>query len=288
VPDADGARETGTILDRIVADRRERLVEDKAARPEASFADLVAALPGSAVDFAARLRDGRMAAPAGARLRLIAEIKRASPSKGVFDPHIDAEAQALRYAAAGASAVSVLTEPTFFSGSIRDLRAARGAFAGDPDRPALLRKDFIFDPYQVREARAFGADALLLIVALLEPRALRELMALARDEGIEPLIEVHDESELALALDAQARVIGVNNRNLRTFEEDLGTTERLARLVPAGVALVAESAIKAAADAQRMSAAGAHAVLVGEALMLTGDIEGKAHELMLVPAAAPA
>jgi indole-3-glycerol phosphate synthase len=288
VSNVDAARETGTVLDRIVADRRERLAEDKLARPESSFADLGAALPGAAVEFAQRLRAGRVAAPTGARLRLIAEIKRASPSKGVFDPHIDAEAQALRYAAAGASAISVLTEPTFFSGSIRDLRAARGAFAADPDRPALLRKDFVFDPYQVREARAFGADALLLIVAMLEPRALRDLIALARDEGLEPLVEVHDEAEVAAALHAGARVIGVNNRDLRTFAEDLGTTERLARLVPANMTLVAESAIKTAADAQRMSAAGAHAVLVGEALMLTGDIEGKAHELMLVPAAAPA
>jgi indole-3-glycerol phosphate synthase len=276
------------VLDRIIADRRERLAEDKVARPEESFADLVAALPGGAVDFAARLRDGRVASPSGARLRLVAEIKRASPSKGVFDPHIDAEAQALRYAAAGASAISVLTEPTFFSGTIRDLRAARGAFAVDPDRPALLRKDFVFDPYQVREARAFGADALLLIVALIEPSALRELVALTRSEGLEPLVEVHDETEVAAALDAGAHVIGVNNRDLHTFAEDLGTTERIARLVPATVTLVAESAIKSAADAERMSAAGAHAVLVGEALMLTGDIESKAHELMLVPAAAPA
>jgi indole-3-glycerol phosphate synthase len=288
VPEVDGTRLTGTVLDRIVADRRDRLAEDKLARPEESFTDLIAALLGSPLDFAERLRAGRTAAPAGARLRLVAEIKRASPSKGVFDPHIDAEAQALHYAAAGASAISVLTEPTFFSGSIADLRAARGAFAADPDRPALLRKDFVFDPYQVREARAFGADALLLIVALIEPSALRELVALTRDEGLEPLVEVHDEIEVAAALEAGARVLGVNNRDLHTFAEDLSTTERLARLIPPGITLVAESAIKTAGDAERMSAAGAHAVLVGEALMVTGDIEAKARELMLIPAVARA
>ena len=224
-------------------------------------------------------------APAGARLRLIAEIKRASPSKGMFDEHLDAAEQARRYAEAGASAVSVLTEPSFFRGSTADLRAARTAFGTDLDRPALLRKDFIFDPYQVREARANGADALLLIVMMLEPAALRDLIALTREEGLEPLIEVHDEAEVDAALAAGARVLGVNNRDLRTFAEDLGTTERLARLVPAGTTLVAESSIKVAADAVRMADAGAHAILVGEALVTTGDIAAKARELMLVPAA---
>lgn len=282
---ADGARATGTVLDRIVADRRARLAEDRVATPEARFAELEAALPGGRVDFASRLREGRHGAPAGARLRLIAEIKRASPSKGLFDADLDAAQQAREYASAGASAVSVLTEPSFFRGGIADLRAAREAFGDDLDRPALLRKDFIFDAYQVREARANGADALLLIVMMLEPAALRDLIALTREEGLEPLIEVHDEAEVEAALSAGARVLGVNNRDLRTFAEDLGTTERLARLVPAGTTLVAESSIKVAADAVRMAEAGAHAILVGEALVTTGDIAAKAHELMLVPAA---
>jgi indole-3-glycerol phosphate synthase len=280
---ADGTRVTGTVLDRIVADRRERLVQERCAVPEGRFADLAATLPGAGVDFASRLREGRVGALAGARLRLIAEIKRASPSKGLFDADLDAAKQAREYAAAGASAVSVLTEPTFFRGSIADLRAAREAFGADLDRPALLRKEFVFDPYQVREARANGADALLLIVMLLEPSALRDLIALARGEGLEPLVEVHDAVEVEAALAAGARVIGVNNRDLRTFVEDLGTTERLARLVPSAVTLVAESAIKVAADARRMADAGAHAILVGEALVTTGDIAEKARELMLVP-----
>ena len=287
----DGARETGTVLDRIVADRRLRLAEDRVAVPESMFAELEASLPGARVDFVARLREGRLAAPAAARLRLIAEIKRASPSKGMFDEHLDAEAQALRYAAAGASAISVLTEPSFFRGSIADLRAARCAFREDTDRPALLRKDFIFDPYQVREARANGADALLLIVMMLTPEALRELIALARAEDLEPLVEVHDAAEVEAAIAAGARVIGVNNRDLRMFAEDLGTTERLARLLPSGVTLVAESAIKLAEDARRMADAGASAILVGEALMTSAGnagIAAKARELLLLGAEASA
>lgn len=275
-------RVTGTVLDRIVADRRERLAEDRRTVPEAALAGLAATLPGTTVDFAARLQKGRRASPATAALRLIGEVKRASPSKGVFDADLDAARQARRYAAAGASAVSILTEPTFFAGRIADLRAAREEFGDDTDRPALLRKDFLFDPYQVHEARANGADALLLIVMMLEPAALADLIALAHAEGLEALVEVHDEAEVEAALAAGARVIGVNNRDLRDFREDLGTFERLARCVPLGTTLVAESSIHTAADARRMAAAGAHAILVGEALVTSGDVEAKAHELMLI------
>lgn len=280
------ARTTGTVLDRIVADRRLRLAADRRVRDDASLRARIDAIDalGPQVPFAARLREGRRATPAGARLRLIAEIKRASPSKGVFDADLDAAAQARAYAAAGAAALSVLTEPDHFRGSIEDLETARRAVEGDPDRPALLRKEFVFDPYQVLEARAFGADALLLIAMLLEAPALADLVALARAHALEPLVEVHDEAELRAALDAGAAVIGVNNRDLRTFAEDLGVTERLAALVPPGVTLVAESGIRTAADARRMAAAGAHAVLVGEALMLSADVAAKARELMLVDA----
>jgi indole-3-glycerol phosphate synthase len=217
----------------------------------------------------------------GARLSLIAEIKRASPSKGVFDADLDAAKQARAYAAAGASAVSVLTEPNFFRGSLDDLRAARAAFGEHKDRPALLRKDFIFDPYQVLEAGAYGADALLLIAAMLTSEALRDLLACTLEQGLEALVEVHNEEELGAAIEAGTRVLGVNNRDLRTFSEDLATFERLARLAPQEVVLVAESAIKTAADAERMRVAGAHALLVGEALVLSGDIEAKARELVL-------
>ena len=287
---AGAARATGTVLDRIVADRRLRLAEDRRATPEAALAELAAARPAP-LDLAARLRLGRAAAPAGARLRLIAEIKRASPSKGVLNADLDAAAQAGEYARAGAAAVSVLTEPTFFRGSSADLAAAAEAFArdaDDEDRPALLRKDFLFDPYQVLEARAHGADAVLLIVVMLEPRALGELLALTREQGMEALVEVHDAAEVEAALAAGARVLGVNNRDLRTFDEDLGTFERLAPIALAhspDCVLVAESAIASAADAERMAAAGAHALLVGEALVRSAEVAATARRLMLAPSA---
>lgn len=279
------ARVTGTILDRIVADRRVRLEADRRLRDEASLRARIEAAP-AVVSLASRLRDGRIACPAGARLRLVAEIKRASPSKGVFDADLDAVAQARDYAAAGACAISVLTEPDHFRGAIEDLEAVSNALCDDPDRPALLRKEFIFDPYQVVEARAFGADALLLIAMLLDPSTLRDLLAQTRALGMEALVEVHDEAEMAAAIEAGASVIGVNNRDLRTFHEDLGTFERLAALAPSDVTLVAESAIRAPADALRMAQAGAHALLVGEALVRSGTVVQTARSLMLAPDAA--
>ena len=276
------ARTTGTVLDRIVADRRLRLAEDRRARDEAALRERLTAAP-PVVDLAARLRDGRPGGPAS-RLRLVAEIKRASPSKGVFDADLDAVAQARDYAKAGAAAISILTEPDYFKGSIDDLAAVSAAFAEDPDRPALLRKEFIFDSYQLLEARAFGADALLLIVMMLEPAALRDLLAETRGLGMEALVEVHDEAEMAAALEAGATVIGVNNRDLRTFHEDLGTFERLAPLAPPDVTLVAESAVRSPEDARRMADAGAHALLVGEALVRSGTVVETARALMLAEA----
>ena len=279
--DATGVRTTDTVLDRIVAQRREDLVRARAEVSESALERSASELPGARVDFAERLRRGRTGAVPGARLRLVAEIKRASPSKGVFDADLDAAKQARAYADAGASAVSVLTELRFFSGSLEDLRAARAEFGEDSDRPALLRKDFIFDPYQVIEARAHGADALLLIAMMLTPEALRDLLACTHEHGLEALVEVHNEDELTSAVEAGASVIGVNNRDLRTFSEDLSTFERLAAIAPPDLVLVAESAIKTASDAERMRVAGAHALLVGEALVLSGDIEAKARELVL-------
>lgn len=284
---AEATRQTGTILDRIVADRRRRLAEDRAALPEPVLRERIEALPGPVVPFAARLREGRAASPPGAALRLIAEIKRASPSKGVFREDFDALGLARDYTAAGAAALSILTEPDHFLGSIGTLGAVRRELASDPtvaaDRPALLRKDFLFDRYQVVEARAYGADALLLIVAMLEPTALRDLLAETDAWGMTALVEVHDAAELETALAAGATVVGVNNRDLRTFTEDLGTLERLAPSVPPEVTLVAESAIRAPADARRMAAAGAHAILVGEALVRSGTVRETARTLMLPP-----
>lgn len=274
-------KETGTILDRIVADRRERLEEDRAKRPTAELQMLVSTRT-SPLDFASRLRVGRPDSPVTARLRLIAEIKRASPSKGILQSKLDAAVQTETYAAAGAAAVSILTEPSFFHGSIEDLSAAADVLIDDPHRPALLRKDFVFDPYQIIEARAYGADALLLIAMLLTPEALAELLTLTRSYGMEALVEVHDAAEIETAIAVGAEVIGVNNRDLRTFDEDLSTFESLAPLLPDNLTLVAESAISTRNDAERMASAGAHALLVGESLVRSDEVNAKAHELMLI------
>lgn len=200
--------------------------------------------------------------PRGEGLALIAEIKRASPSRGDIAPGIAAAAQAARYAAAGADALSVLTEPTRFAGSLADLTAATSSCC-----LPVLRKDFIVDPYQVREAAAAGAAAVLLIAAALDDDALDGLLAESRSCGLDALVEVHDEDELERGLNAGAKLIGVNNRDLSTLAVDLATTERLAPRVPAAVPVVSESGIVDAESAARVAAAGVRAVLVGEALM---------------------
>jgi indole-3-glycerol phosphate synthase len=198
--------------------------------------------------------------------RVIAEFKRASPSLGPIAEHADPAAVAMAYERSGAAALSVLTDREFFRGSLTDLTTAR-VRATVP----VLRKDFIIDPLQVVEARAAGADAILLIVAALDDAALTELRRLAESFGMTALVEVHDQAEAARAVASGARVIGVNHRDLRTFQIDMTLTARLRAHVPAGVILVAESGIKTAADLAAMGAAGADAVLVGESLMRSGD-----------------
>jgi indole-3-glycerol phosphate synthase len=197
---------------------------------------------------------------------VIAELKRASPSRGVIRTHYDPPAHARGYEAAGAAALSVLTDERFFEGHLDHLVAVRAA-VGLP----CLRKDFLVDPWQVLEARAYGADAVLVIAAAGSGSLRVELLAAARDHGLDALVEVHDERELEWAIVAGATLIGVNNRDLATFVVSLETTERLAALVPAGTLLVAESGMASAADVRRMAAAGAHAVLVGEAFMAAPD-----------------
>jgi indole-3-glycerol phosphate synthase len=224
-----------------------------------------------------RLRTALLTAADGGCLGLIAEVKRRSPSKGDIAPGLDAASQALAYEAAGADAVSVLTEPTRFGGSLEDLAAVAAAV-----RLPVLRKDFIVDACQVREAAAAGAAAVLLIVAALDDAALAELLGESRACGLDALVEVHDRAELQRAVGAGAELIGVNNRDLRSLQVDLSVTEDLAGAVrasavpadagsvappPAGVLLVSESGIATPADARRVAAAGARAVLVGEALM---------------------
>ncbi len=199
---------------------------------------------------------------------LIAEVKKASPSKGVLIENFDHLKIGKAYAENGAAAISVLTDEHFFQGHIRYLREVREAV-----HVPVLRKDFVIDPYQVYEARAAGADALLLIVMALEDNQLRDLHQLVSELGMAALVEVHNEAELERALKINAKLIGVNNRDLRTFHEDLNVTGQVAKLVPRDVTLVAESAIRSVADVRRMGVLGARAVLVGEGLVKVGNME---------------
>jgi indole-3-glycerol phosphate synthase len=248
-----------SILSRILDRKREELTAAKADRPVGRLvAEASVAPPARGFERALRR-------PAGGPVRAVAEIKRASPSAGPIRPGADAAAIAGEYAAAGAAAISVLTDRDFFDGELGFLGLVRAA-AGLEHVP-LLRKDFLIDDYQVVEARAAGADAVLLIVAALDDVALRDLHAAARQLGMDALVEVHDEREAERAVAAGATLIGVNHRDLATFAMDMELTARLAGRVPPSTVLVGESGIKTKHDVARLGAAGAHAVLVGETLM---------------------
>lgn len=215
---------------------------------------------------------------------LMAEIKRASPSKGAIALDANAAQQALTYALAGASVISVLTEPHRFKGSLLDMRLARQAVDHLPNRPAILRKDFIIDEYQVYEARLHGADTILLIVAILPPQRLAALIAVSRSLGMEPLVEVASAEEMSAALELGAKVIGVNNRNLHNFKVDMNTTSRLAEMTQGSdVILCALSGITTREDVTRYVEQGVRAVLVGEALMKAPRPEVLIHELLGLP-----
>ena len=219
-------------------------------------------------------RGFRAALVASDRVALIAEIKKASPSKGVIRSDFDPAVIAKSYAAGGARCISVLTDEPFFQGGLDYLAGTRRAVS-----LPLLRKDFMLDPIQLIEARAWGADCVLLIVAALEDEELRRLAERSRELGMDALVEVHDDRELERALSARADLIGINNRDLRTFAVDLDTTRCLADAVPAGVALVAESGIHTRADVESLKSCGVAAVLVGESLMRADDIEAAARRL---------
>jgi indole-3-glycerol phosphate synthase len=207
-------------------------------------------------------------------LAVIAEMKQRTPSMGVLAEDYRPADLAHAYAEGGAAALSVLTHMASFGGRPEHIRAARGA----TDLP-ILRKDFITDPFEIAEARAAGADAVLLIVAALEPAQLRSLLAVTRSRGLAALVEVHDENEADQALNAGARIVGVNHRDLRTFKVDLALTERLRKVIPRDVVLISESGIHSPEDARRMREAGADAILVGEELMRAQSPAGRIREL---------
>jgi anthranilate synthase/indole-3-glycerol phosphate synthase/phosphoribosylanthranilate isomerase len=265
-----------TILEKIYAQRLKDVEEAKAS-PGTTPADLSTMLSMHlAPPLLPVLPRMKQRTPA-----LMAEIKRASPSKGPIAPHANAAQQALTYALAGASVISVLTEPTWFKGSLLDMRLARQAVDNLPNRPAILRKDFILDEYQIGEARLNGADTVLLIVAMLSEELLRTLYAYSVALGMEPLVEVNNAAEMERALELGAKLIGVNNRNLHDFNVDMGTTSRLAELVKGkDVVLCALSGISTPADVRGYVAQGVGAVLVGESLMRAKDTRAFIHELL--------
>jgi len=248
-------------LTEILATKAEEVAERRKSR---SVTQLDAIDAGAVRGFAAALEKKIAAGGFG----LIAEIKKASPSKGLIREDFNPADHARAYEAGGAACLSVLTDAPWFQGHEEFLIAARTACA-----LPVLRKDFMIDPWQVAEARSIGADAILIIVAALDDGPMREIEAAALERGMDVLVEVHDEAELDRALThLRSRLIGVNNRDLRTFETDLAVTERLARRVPPGTLLVGESGIAAHADCQRLARSGVHAFLVGESLMRQADV----------------
>jgi indole-3-glycerol phosphate synthase len=254
-----------SVLDEIVARTRERVAERRAARP---IEDVIAEKAPARRPFAEALqRPG---------VNVIAEFKRRSPSRGVLRADLAPDGTARAYEAAGASALSILTEQDYFGGSLQDLKAARLATRHLP----ALRKDFVVDAYQVWEARAAGADAILLIAAALDDAALRALLAEAHAARVEALVEVHDQGELDRALGAEAKLVGVNNRDLKTLEVHLETSLSLAASIPDGVVAVAESGIRQPADVRRLRDAGYDAFLVGEHLMAAPDPATALRELI--------
>ena len=264
-----------TILDDIVKYKRTEELPQQMREVEPALVRAQASLAAKPKDFVAALK-------ASSRVSLIAEVKKASPSKGVLCPKFDALKFGRQYANHGAAAISVLTDAKYFQGRLAYLTEIRNSLAETygQKRPAILRKDFIFDPYQVYEARAAGGDALLLIAAVLNDEQLGSLLSLTRKLGMTALIEVHDQAELARVLPLQPRLIGVNNRDLRDFSVDLNTCITLRQHVPAEICFVAESGIRTAADVARLAQEGVDAILVGEALVKAKDIGAKIKELL--------
>ena len=263
-----------TILDDIVKYKRIKELPKQKANREAALVRAEAKLAPKAKDFVVALKTQKQVA-------LIAEVKKASPSKGLLRPNFDPVELSIAYAANGAAAVSVLTDAKYFQGKLGYLTQIRDVFTQSigANRPTILRKDFIFDAYQVYEARAAGADALLLIAAVLKDNEMYDLLTLTRKLGMRALIEVHDRQELERVLPLEPRLLGVNNRDLRDFSVDLNTCIELRQYVPSDVCFVAESGIHTAADVERLSKEGVDAILVGEALVKSKDVGAKVREL---------
>ena len=270
------------ILDDIVDTKTEELAGRKQTVPLTTLQERIRIQFFKEPDFTTALK--------GDSVRLIAEVKKASPSRGVICPNFDPIELARTYAHSGASAISVLTEQRYFGGSLEHLSAISqemeklrvgGAEVDENGRKIpVLRKDFIFDPYQVYESKAYGAAALLLIVAILSDNQLTELLTLSHELGMKCLVEVHNEAEMERAIMSGAQIIGINNRDLKTFAIDLETTRRLRPLIPQDRIVISESGIKNRGDVQKLQQWGVDAMLVGEALVTAGDVAEKVRELL--------
>ena len=256
-----------SILDKIVTAKRKELAEAKQAAPLAQVQQAATEQPRP-LDLSGALTGGT--------IRLIAEVKKASPSRGLLSPDFDPVRLAETYVANGAAAISCLTDPRF-QGELSHLSTIKQT--GASGHAPVLRKDFIFDPYQVYEARAAGADGILLIVAILDPTQLKDLLEIARSLEMQCLVEVHDEQELETAVEAGADIIGINNRDLHTFTTDLAVTQRLAPMVPDDKAMVSESGIFTPDDLRLLAQSRVNAVLVGEAIVTASDVGAKVREL---------
>jgi len=256
------------ILDQIVSHNLEELEYKKRRLPMAELQKIALKQPPALVLASALRGDG---------IQLIAEVKKASPSRGIIRPDFDAAKIAKIYAGNGAAAISILTEARYFQGSLDHLKDIRKALS---NKLPLLRKDFIVDPYQIYESRAYGADSLLLIVAILKPETLQELLRLCHELNMSCLVEVHNEAEVEIALKSQAKIIGINNRDLNTFNVDIATTERLRPLIPPDRIVVSESGIKERTDIEKLNRLGIDAVLIGESLMSAPDIAARMRELL--------
>ena len=254
------------MLDKIIAQKREE-VEQRKKVATITYLQQRIARQKPALDLALALK--------GDHIRLIAEVKQASPSRGMLSPNFNPTELAQTYAEGGAAAISVLTEANYFMGSIEHLAAIKEV-VGLP----LLRKDFIFDLYQVYESRAYGADALLLIAAILSQEQLKELVSLSHSLGLRCLVEVHNEGEVERAVLSEAEIIGINNRDLNTLSIDINMTRRLRPLIPQERIVVSESGIKSKRDIEKLRKWGVDAVLVGEALVTAGDVLAKMRELI--------